>query len=268
MNNTFVRGSSTTRFLFAGVVAAVAATSCDGLNDDKPPPPVHASAAPVSDANALTPVALPAGEEMVTVIANSTPPGAVVTGGNRRLGTTPLETEVPIPTPQAGQVETFSFTFEHPGYETAVINASPTGDTITIAAVLSPLGQPAVVAPVASAQPSGQEIRVQGHGGGAILDYQTTTGYAVAEQQCTMSQMSVHILGEHSYYRNLHIIVHDPSGHEYVLGDGGERGPFREHPCPHAVGREAQGRWTLTVEDRGSGDSGVLRDWYLTMHCR
>ncbi len=252
-------------------LCALLLAACGGDDDDTPPPPPSA----VNSAPAPTQPAAPSGQVMVTVTANSTPPGAMVTGGGRQLGTTPLTTQVPIPAPQPGQVQTFAFNFALAGYQPATVNASPTNNQITITAALAPLAG-AVPTPVGGdptgddGEPSngGPELRVSGRGGGPIFDNHTTTGTASVGQACTIDSLRVRLVGNHSYYGDLHITLTDPQGHSYSLARGGRQNPFRTHRVRRAAGRQAQGTWRLAIADRLAQDSGILRSWAMTFTCR
>ncbi len=248
---------------------------CGGDDDDAPPPPTTATGptvvgvAPVVNGQP-PPVVAPIGQVMVTVAANSTPPGAIVTGGGRQLGVTPLQTQVPVPAPVPGQVQTFAFTFELAGYQPATINASPVNNTISITAALAPAIQPQEVG--TPSQPGDDseagEIQVPGRGGGAIYDNHTTTGSAEVTQPCTIDRLRVRLSGNHTYYGDLHIRLRDPNGNSYSLASGGRNNPFRSHTVSRASGRQAQGRWTLSIEDRLRQDSGTLRGWSMNLRCR
>jgi hypothetical protein len=176
-------------------------------------------------------------------------------------------------------VQTFAFTFQLAGYQTATINASPVNNTISITAALAPN----VVPPVVEPQPvggdpgtegteepggGGPELRVSGQGGGAIYDNHTTTGFAVVNEPCLIDRLSVTLNGHHSYFADLHIRLRDPQGNNYSIVRGGRANPFRSHTVRRAVGRQAQGRWTLEIEDRLQADSGNLNSWSMRLTCR
>ncbi len=263
--------STPPKLLSAALAALLVA--CGGDDDDTPPPPPPNTATAPIAGNTTAPttnVVAPPGQVMLTVAANSNPPGAIVTGGGRQLGTTPLQTQVPIPAPQPGQVQTFAFTFELAGYQTATLNASPVNNTISITAALAP----AVVPQQVGGDPSGDEgdeagdIQIPGRGGGAIWDNHTTTGFAVVEQPCTIDRLRVRLSGNHTYYGDLHITLRDPQDHSYSLASGGRANPFRTHTVSRAAGRQAQGRWTLAIADRMAQDSGNLRAWSMSIRCR
>lgn len=263
------------RIAHAVAMLAVLASCGGGDDDDAPPPPTNTAPNVVTAAPGVPPApAAPPGQVMVTVIANSTPPGAMVTGGGRELGVTPLQTQVPIPAPQPGQVQTFAFQFAMAGFQPATINASPVNNTISITAALAPMVQPQEVATGGGggggdddADEAG-EIRVNGQGGGPIYDHHTTNGFAVVGQDCTIDRLRVRLNGQHTYYADLHITLRDPSGNSYSLASGGRANPFRTHTVRRAVGRQARGRWTLAIADRLAQDSGVLRAWSLSLRCR
>lgn len=261
------------RIVRAVAMLAVLA-SCGGEDDDAPPPPTNTAPHVVTAPNGPPPVPpAPPGQVMVTVIANSTPPGVTVTGGGRELGMTPLQTQVPIPAPQPGQVQTFAFQFALAGYQPATINASPVNNTISITAALAPMVQPQEVATNTVGEAGDDadeagEIRVNGQGGGPIYDNHTTTGFAVVGQDCTIDRLRVRLNGTHTYFADLHITLRDPSGNSYSLAAGGRANPFRAHTVRRAVGRQARGRWTLAIADRLAQDSGVLRAWSLSLRCR
>ncbi len=241
--------------------------ACGGDDDDDaPPPPPQTAAAPTGPQT-------PAGQVMVTVAANSTPPGAMVVGGGRQLGTTPLQTQVPIPAPQPGQpAASFAFTFTLEGYQPATINATPVNNTISLTAALAPAMAAQPVGVAASADPGGgaggPEVRVRGRGGGPIYDNHTTTGTAVVTQGCVIDRLSVTLNGTHSYFQDLHITLRDPDGRSYSIARGGRRNPFRTHRVRRAAGRQARGTWRLAVADRLAQDSGILRSWSMSMTCR
>ncbi|HEY8429771.1 MAG TPA: proprotein convertase P-domain-containing protein, partial [Sandaracinaceae bacterium] len=194
---------------------------------------------------------------------------AMVTGGGRPLGTTPLQTQVPVPAPQPGEVQTFAFQFTLPGYQPATINASPVNNTISITAALAPAVQPQPV-PTGGEDDEEEagELRVHGQGGGPIYDNHTTTGSAVVTEDCTIDRLRVRLNGSHTYYGDLYITLRDPNGNSYSLARGGRTNPFRTHTVRRAEGRQARGRWTIAIEDRLRQDSGVLRSWSLSFRCR
>lgn len=114
---------------------------CGANEEDDAPPPPSAEAEPA-----------PAADPIITVSATSVPPGAMVTGGGRPLGTTPLTAQVPIPAPQPGQPPAaFAFTFTLDGYQPTTIQATPVNGTISLSATLAPAaGAPAPAAAVAA----------------------------------------------------------------------------------------------------------------------
>lgn len=266
------------KIVSAVAIFAVLAASCGGDDDDDAPPPPTGTAPNVITAPNTGPLpgpgpVAPPGNVMVTVVANSTPPGALVTGGGRQLGMTPLQTQVPVPAPQPGQVQTFAFQFALAGYQPATINASPVNNTISITAALAPMVQPQEVVANNGGEPAGDpdeagEIRINGQGGGAIFDNHETTGSAVVDQDCTIDRLRVRLSGTHTYFADLHITLRDPSGNRYSLASGGQANPFRAHTVRRAEGRQARGRWSLSIEDRLAQDSGVLRAWSLNLRCR
>ena len=257
-------------------------TACGGEEDDTPPPPPPTATAPSPEQGAGGPSqgtaaqngqgAAPPGQVMVTVVANSTPPGASVTGGGRQLGTTPLQTQVPVPAPQPGEVQTFAFTFNLDGYQPATINASPVNDTISITAALAPAVQAQEVGGDSASDDEGGDdedvLRVAGRGGGRIWDNHTTTGHATVSRSCVVDRLQVRLVGDHTYYGDLHITLRDPNGRTYSLARGGRRNPFRAHTVRRARGRQARGRWTLAIADRLRQDSGRLRRWGMAIRCR
>ncbi|MFK7991581.1 MAG: proprotein convertase P-domain-containing protein, partial [Sandaracinaceae bacterium] len=206
--------------------------------------------------------------------ANSTPAGAMVTGGGRALGVTPLQTQVPIPAPQPGQAApTFAFTFQAAGYQTATVNATPMNNTITITAALAPAVAPTPVGAGGGdvnngGGNDGPSLRVNGRGGGPIYDRHTTTGTAVVQENCVIDRLRVRLRGRHSYYGDLHISLRSPAGRSYSLARGGSANPFRTHTVRRASGQQARGRWTLSIADRLAQDSGVLNGWNMEMTCR
>ncbi len=244
--------------------------SCGGDDeDDAPPPPPQTATAPDGPP-------APAGQVMVTVAANSTPPGATVIGGGRNLGVTPLQTQVPIPAPVPGQPPpTFAFTFTLDGYQPATINAAPVNNTISITAALAPAiaaqavgGDPAAGGDPADTTADGPGITVRGRGGGPIYDNHTTTGTASVTQPCVIDTLRLTLSGTHTFFGDLHITLRDPEGHSYSIARGGRANPFRAHSVRRAAGRQAQGTWRLAIDDRLAQDSGILRAWSMTMTCR
>lgn len=259
---------------FVGASMLPSAGCGGGDEDDAPPPPRTASAPQVASAQGVgqpgQPTA-PTGQVMVTVVADSNPRGAIVTGGGRQLGVTPLRTQVPVPAPAPGQVQTFAFTFQLANYQPATINASPVNNTISITAALAPAVQPQEVAATANGggdEGGASELRVSGHGGGAIYDHHTTTATAVVDQRCTIDRLRVRLNGHHTYLGDLYVTLRDPNGNRYSLKRGGNSNPFRSHNVSRAAGRQAQGRWTLSIEDRLAQDRGMLRGWSMHLRCR
>jgi hypothetical protein len=262
------------KFITVVLMTTLGIAACGGDEDDTPPPPPPTGSAPFVSPPAQPPVAQPPGQVMVTVTANSTPPGATVTGGGRQLGITPFTTQVPVPAPAPGEVQTFAFTFELQGYQSATLTASPVNNTISITAALAPVVQPEVVSTTVNADADGDgdeagELRIVGQGGGPIYDHHTTTGSAVVDRDCTIDRLRVRLNGTHTYFGDLYITLRDPNGNSYSLARG-NRGsnPFRTHTVRRAEGRQARGRWTLAIEDRLAQDSGVLRAWSLSLRCR
>ncbi|MGF1464830.1 MAG: proprotein convertase P-domain-containing protein [Sandaracinaceae bacterium] len=249
---------------------ALAGAGCGLLpgEDDEPPPPPPTGSGP-QDGTPTTPV--PAGQVMITVVANSTPEGATVVGGGRPLGTTPLTAQVPVPAPTPGEVQTFSFTFTLDGYAPTTIDASPVNDTISITAGLAPATgdeEEGEEDDDGSSGEDGRVLTVRGRGGGAIFDHNTTRGTATVEEACTIDRLQVRLRGNHSYYGDLHIRLRGPGGQTYSLARGGRANPFRTHTVRRAAGRPAQGTWRLLVEDRLDQDSGRLSAWAMSIACR
>lgn len=253
--------------------AACLILGCGAEEDDTPPPPPPTATAPVQGQPYLPLHGTAPGQVMVTVVANSTPAGSNVTGGGRPLGTTPLQTQVPIPVPRPGEVQTFAFTFNLDGYRPATINASPVNNTITISAALAPAVQAQEVGGGDGLSEddgvSGEDtLTVTGQGGGPIWDNHTTTGHATVSQDCLIDRLRVRLDGTHTYFGDLHISLRDPNGNRYSLASGGRRNPFRTHTVRRASGRQARGRWTLSIADRLPQDSGTLRRWSMSIRCR
>ena len=257
------------RIIAATLMSVSLLAACGGDDDDTPPPPPQTVNTPFVNGQPAQPAA-PPGQVMVTVNANSTPPGATVTGGNRQLGVTPLTTQVPIPAPQPGQTQTFAFVFSLDGYQPATINTTPSNNLISITAALAPLTQAVEVGGDDDPGPGGggREITVSGRGGGPIFDNHTTTGSAVVDESCVVDRLSVRLDGTHSYFQDLNITLRDPQGHSYTLQRGSRRNPFRSHVVRRAAGRQARGTWNLAIADTLAQDSGTLRSWRLSMTCR
>ena len=244
-------------------VVALALAGCGAREEEPPPePPRKGEASPREDpAIRPPPPPPPDGMRWVIVAANSTPPGAQVIGGERPLGTTPFETDVPVPIPAPGETQTFAFTFTLDGHEPFTTQASPRGGRIDLAASLVPVG----------AEPAGGEPRVvtvRGRGGGAIVDHRTTIGIATVSEPCVIERLEVRLAGTHTYYGDLYVSLAGPGGEQYGIASGGSASPFRSHVVRRARGRQARGRWTLSVADRASADSGQLTGWGMTLACR
>jgi hypothetical protein len=218
------------------------------------------------------PVAPTPGLVNVTVSAISEPVGASVTGGGRPLGTTPLTAQVPIPAPAAGQpAPSFDFVFTLPGYTPETVRASPVNGRIDIRATLVLAGAtPPVATP--EVQPGtegeGRELSVASGGGGPLRDHQTATASAEVGEACTIGRLEVVVRGRHSYHRDLVLTLLAPSGDRFSLQRSQERNPFRTFRVRNAVGQEAQGRWTLRVEDTLDQDSGNLNGFTLNLVCK
>lgn len=258
------------RIIAATLLSVSLLAACGGDDDDTPPPPPQTVNTPFVNGQPTpqAPVA-PPGQVMVTVNANSTPPGAMVTGGNRQLGVTPLTTQVPIPAPQPGQTQTFAFVFSLDGYQPATINTSPMNGVISITAALAPATQAVEVG--AEGDPDsegGNEITVNGRGGGPIFDNHTTTGSAVVDESCVVDRLRVRLEGTHTYFQDLTVTLRDPQGHSYTLQTRSRRNPFRTHVVRRAAGRQARGTWNVSVADTVAQDSGRLNGWRLMMTCR
>lgn len=248
------RGAMRSVFVMIAILGA-ALNGCGGEEDDTPPPPTAAVGS----------VTGPTGQTLVTVVANSNPPGANVTGGGRPLGVTPLTTRVPVPAPAPGEVQSFSFRFELAGHQTATIDASPVNGTISITAALAPDREPEQAEDEADAP---DELGIVGRGGGPIYDDHVTRGSADVDADCTIDRLRVRLAGTHTYYADLHITLRDPDGNRYSLHRGARSNPFRGHVVRRAEGRQARGRWTLAVHDRLAQDGGHLRGWSMSLRCR
>jgi hypothetical protein len=259
------------RTLLGLAIAVMVFIACGRDDDDRPPPPRNPTT--TNSQNVVTPPPGPPGQVMVTVVANSTPQGATVTGGGRLLGTTPLSTQVPVPAPTPGQQQTFAFTFAMPNYQPATINASPVNNMITITAALAPMTMAVnnqinpVPVPVGGGA-GGRVINVNGRGGGPITDNHTTTGTATVTDQCVISALSVRIVGTHTYFSDLAVSLRGPDGERYGLQNHTRANPFRTHNVRRAAGHSAAGEWTLSIADTVGQDSGALRDWGMTINCQ
>ncbi len=209
---------------------------------------------------------------MITVSANSVPPGATVNGGGQLLGTTPFTTQVPVPAPNpTDPPQTFQFTFLLPGFESTTIAASPVNNTISLNAVLASLtpSTPTTVPSTPPPPPSGggSTVVVRGPPGGPIFDYHTTTSVAVVPSPCVIRTLRVDIDGNHTFNHDLVVALRAPDGEAFSLQRHSGRSPFRMHSVRRARGHLAMGRWTLSIEDTVGADSGTLRGFSLNIEC-
>jgi hypothetical protein len=259
------------RIILVTLISVSVLAACGESEDDTPPPPPQTVNTPFVNGQPTGQPVAPPGQVMVTVNANSNPPGATVTGGNRQLGVTPLTTQVPIPAPQPGQTQTFAFVFSLDGYQPATINTSPMNNVISITAALAPATQAVEVGGEGEGDTGaggGREVTANGRGGGPIFDNHTTTGTAVVDESCVVDRLTVRLEGTHSYFQDLRITLRDPQGHSYTIQRSSRRNPFRSHVVRRASGRQARGTWNLAIADTLAQDSGVLRSWRLSMTCR
>lgn len=245
------------------------AVGCSGGSST--PAPVSAATAPPSSAAVPTPPAVPPGQVLVTVAAASTPPGATVTGGGQVLGTTPFTTQVPVPAPNAGETQTFQFTFTLPGFQATTITASPVNNAISLNAVLASAMPAATVVPTGlpTGVPTGPggSMRVHGVGGGRIYDYHTTTATASVTSPCVIRTLRVDLGGSHTFNRDLEVTLRAPDGTSFSLQRHSSRSPFRTHTVTRARGHLAMGPWTVAIEDTVGADSGVLSSFDLQLDC-
>ncbi len=232
-----------------------------GLGDPPPPPPVPDGG--VATTTALG--ALPPGQVSVTVAASSTPPGAVVTGGGAQLGTTPFVVQVPVPAPSAGQVQSFEFTFQLPGFQPTTLTATPVNNTVTIQATLTPLAPATGAAlPVAAA---GTRITARG-GADSIPDLGTARSAVQIAEQCVVGALTVDLEGTHTFFSDLSVSLQAPDGTSFPLQRRARRDPFRTHTVRRAAGHMSQGTWTLIIADQVRADVGALRGWSMRLDCR
>lgn len=250
-----------------GSLAMLGPCGGDDDDDDDPPPPQNTINNNPQVVNTQQPA-----QVMITVAASSTPPGARVSGGGRELGVTPFQTQVPIPAPQPGQPpQTFQFTFTLDGYQPATMTATPVNNTISITAALAPAVQPQEVA---VGEPGGEEgddggpeITVQGRGGGPIFDNHITTGTATVDQPCIIDRLRVRLNGTHTFMSDMIVTLRGPNG-TYMLQNHQRTNVFRTHIVRRAVGDQAQGQWTLSINDNVGQDAGALRGWSMGLRCR
>lgn len=223
----------------------------------------------------------PPGMTLITVVANSTPAGAVVVGGGSELGTTPMSTQVPIPTPAPGQeVPTFDFEFRFPGFRTQTVQGSPLNNMITVQATLvsekaaeQAEAQAAEPEPEPESEPEdeaagGRTVNVRSSGGGTIRDHQTATARVSVDEDCTISRATVVLQGNHSYHRDLTVTLRGPNGISASLQRTQDRNPFRSHRVRRAAGKNARGNWSVSIEDTVPQDTGRFRGFRLRLRCR
>ena len=253
---------------------AIASLTCAGCGGGAAPPPPTTSgtAPPTTTTTAAPPSSIAPGQVFVTVAAASTPPGATVTGGGQVLGTAPFTTQVPVPAPSPGEVQTFQFTFTLPGYQATTIAASPVNNTISLNAVLAsampsvpgmPTGVPSGMPPATT----GGSMRVHGVGGGAIVDFHTTTASAMVQSPCVIRTLRVDLQGRHTFNRDLEVSLRAPDGTSFSLQRHSTRSPFRTHTVSRARGHLAMGQWVLTIADTVGADSGALTAFDLQLDC-
>lgn len=281
-----LRGLLQGGLLLGGLIIAAPLVSACG--QDAPPPPVPVATTPGVVPNTATAppgvpgttpgATAPPGMTLITVVANSTPAGATVVGGGSELGTTPLTTQVPIPTPAPGQQPpAFDFEFRFPGFRSTTVQATPLNDMITVQATL--LSEKAAEQAAATVEPEepdeqedepsgGRALNVRGSGGGAIRDHQTVTARANVTEDCTLSRATVVLQGNHSYHQDLVVTLRGPNGISATLQRSASRNPFRSHRIRRVAGKNARGAWTVSVEDRVAQDSGRLRGFRLRLRCR
>ncbi len=213
----------------------------------------------------------PPGLVMVTVSANSNPPGASVTGGGRPLGQTPLSTQVPVPAPQPGQPpQTFDFVFTKDGFQSTTIQAAPVNGVINITAALAPVGQGGGTegGTEGGAEGGGRVLEITGHGGGAIRDHSSVGATATVEEDCVINSIRVTVGGNHSYNRDLIVRLNPPEGGGVTLQNQQQRNPFRTYTVRSLEGRQARGEWRLRISDELDDDSGRLRRFALRIECK
>ncbi|MEM9187643.1 MAG: proprotein convertase P-domain-containing protein [Myxococcota bacterium] len=257
------------RLLPVALVVAGLGVGC-GQEDPPPPPAPTSNPTPVPVPTAVptkvgqNPAPPAAGGTVnITVTANSTPPGATVTGGGRVLGTTPLTQVVPIPAPAPGQAaQTFDFVFTLAGHQSTTITAAPQNGQIAITAALASM---TAVAPTPAGE--GRVLNVTGRGGGAIRDFSSVSARATVAEPCIIQELRVTLRGNHTYHGDLRIGLRGPADENYSLF-GGRGNPFRTHRVRNAVGKQAQGEWRVTIRDTQAEDFGQLRAFSMRIECQ
>lgn len=101
----------------------------------------------------------------------------------------------------------------------------------------------------------------------AIRDFQTTTSTLTLGEASNLSALRLDLDLAHTWRGDLVVKLTSPSGRSVTVSDrqGGSADDLRGTFDFSAAfkGEAAQGDWTLTVEDRGRRDEGVLRSWGL-----
>ncbi len=234
--------------------------SCE--QDEPPPPPPPTSGGPQAAGGGGATV-------QITVTATSNPPGALVNGGGRQLGVTPLTTQVPIPvTPPGAAAPSFDFVFTKEGYQSTTLQAAPVNGQIAITAALAPLSAAPTTPTSVGGSAAGQTLEVVGTGGGRIRDMRTTTATATVTQACVIKELTVTLNGSHSYMSDLVVRLRAPSGEDFTLQSRRSSNPFRRHVVRRAQGQQAQGEWRVSVRDTVAQDFGRLTGFRMNVECQ
>ena len=111
----------------------------------------------------------------------------------------------------------------------------------------------------------------------AIRDNQTTTSTIVVEDEGIVREIKVKLELNHTYLHDLVMTLTDPDGSREIIYDrdriaerhGAENKlEFNVGNKPMLktfIGKKCKGNWTLTIEDRQSGDQGALKGWSLEL---
>lgn len=111
-----------------------------------------------------------------------------------------------------------------------------------------------------------EAIRASTRPNAAIEDNQTVSSHLELSGSGTVDKLKVDLDLEHTWRGDLVVKLTSPSGKSAVLSnrEGGSADDLKgSFELSDFAGEPVQGQWTLTVEDKASRDTGVLKGWGL-----
>jgi aminopeptidase YwaD len=102
----------------------------------------------------------------------------------------------------------------------------------------------------------------------AIRDNTTITSTVSIPSAFTVGQVALNLDILHTYQGDLIVSLRSPAGTTSIVHNGtggGTDNIIRTYTLTDFKNQQGQGTWTLTVQDKASGDTGTLRAWGITL---